>query len=373
MSLFHLLSRLAASVGRPIDVLGVGECSQDLVLRLPAGVSLDRPLPEKLCASELVALGGGQIATALVAARRLGRSAAFCGAVGDDAIGREVLAELGREGVLTTDVRVCAGATTRTAVLLVDAAGERVVLEVRHPALGPGEAAPSEHRVATARTLHVDGTFPAASLAAARLARCHGTLVSVDLDRPFPGVEELLELADVCAVSARFPELLFGETGERAVLRLRERAPQAAVLLVTRGEHGCVLVRDEPGPGGQLAPAESVEAAPIAPSGPPGSRLRAVPAFVPPLVRDTTACGDTFHAALLVALLRRADAPAAPALPPALQHEHDEELLLPLVRFAQAAAALKCRDLGRRGCPWLDEVTTFLRSAQEMSAAGAAG
>ncbi|MFO0573162.1 MAG: carbohydrate kinase family protein [Polyangia bacterium] len=354
MSLSHLLSRLAASVGRPIDVLGVGECSQDLVLRLPAGVALDRPLPEKLCAAELVVLGGGQIATALVAARRLGRSAAFCGAVGDDAIGREVLAELGREGVLTPCVRVCAGATTRSAVLLVDAAGERVVLEVRHPALGPGEAAPDEHLVATARTLHVDGTFPAASLAAARLARRHGTLVSVDLDRPFPGVEELLELADVCAVSASFPEQLFGETGEQAALRLRERAAQAQVVLVTRGERGCLLVGEAPGP--------SERASTAVPAGP---RLRAVPAFVPPLLRDTTACGDTFHAALLVALLRRADAPAAPALPPLLQHEHDEETLLQLVRFAQAAAALKCRDLGRRGCPWLDEVTAFLRAAPE--------
>ena len=171
MSVTRLLSRLAASVGRPIDVLGVGECSQDLVLTLPPGVKLGQPLPEKLTAAALISLGGGQVATALVAARRLGRSAAFCGAVGDDAIGREILAELVHEGVDTAEVRVCAGATSRTAVLLVDAAGERVVLEVRHPALGPGEAAPSERLVATARTLHVDGTFPEASLGAARRAR----------------------------------------------------------------------------------------------------------------------------------------------------------------------------------------------------------
>ena len=55
---------------------------------------------------------------------------------------------------------------------------------------------------------------------------------------------------------------------------------------------------------------------------------------------DTTACGDTFHAAFLCALLE--------AQPPRQA-----------LRFANAAAALKCRDLGRRGCPTRAEVNAL--------------
>lgn len=330
----ELLLRLRASSGRPFDVLGVGECSHDLVLTLPPGEALSRPLPDKLRASSLEALGGGQIATALVAARRLGRAAAFCGAVGDDASGREVLAGLAAEGVDLRAVRICAGASTRTAVLLVDEAGERAVLEVRHPGLVIDEGSPPEALVAAARVLHVDGTFPMASLAAARLARRYGTLVSVDLDRPFPGVDELLELADLCAVSERFPQLLLGEPdADRAALRLAERAPGAGLIVVTRGERGCAVISSgSPGPSASAAPPMTL-----------------LPAFTPPVLRDTTGCGDTFRAALIVALLERAET----QLPQGLLHA---------VSFAQAAAALKCGAPGRRGCPTLEQVHGFLRS-----------
>lgn len=332
----ELLSRLRASIGRPFDVLGVGECSHDLVLTLPPGEALSRPLPDKLRASSLEALGGGQIATALVAVRRLGRSAAFCGAVGDDASGREVLAGLSAEGVDLRAVRTCAGASTRTAVLLVDQAGERAVLEVRHPGLTLDAEWPPEALVAAARVLHVDGTFPQASLAAARLARRYGTLVSLDLDRPFPGVDELLELADLCAVSERFPQLLLGEAdADRAALRLAERAPGAGLLVVTRGERGCAIVST----GSTVPPAGEAP-------------MTVLPAFTPPALRDTTGCGDTFRAALIVALLERAET-LEPQQPQGLLHA---------VSFAQAAAALKCGALGRRGCPTLDQVQAFLRT-----------
>jgi sugar/nucleoside kinase (ribokinase family) len=65
------------------------------------------------------------------------------------------------------------------------------------------------------------------------------------------------------------------------------------------------------------------------------------PAFPAERVVDTTACGDTFRAALLVALLD--------GLRPA------EGL-----RFANAAASLKTRDLGRRGCPRRAEVNALM-------------
>ena len=68
----RLLRKARATAQRPLDVLGIGECSADLVLKLPTGVSLSQALPDKLSATEFLQLGGGQIATAMVAAQRLG-------------------------------------------------------------------------------------------------------------------------------------------------------------------------------------------------------------------------------------------------------------------------------------------------------------
>ncbi|HUQ01407.1 MAG TPA: PfkB family carbohydrate kinase, partial [Kofleriaceae bacterium] len=64
------------------------------------------------------------------------------------------------------------------------------------------------------------------------------------------------------------------------------------------------------------------------------------PAF-PVDVVDTTACGDTFHAAAICALL-------------------DGKSIGETLRFANAAAALKCRGLGRSGCPRKSEVDELL-------------
>src|SRR5260370_37591603 len=68
------------------DVVGLGECSMDevwLVDGLPAAGS-------KVRAVRRERLGGGQVATAMVAGARLGLRAAYVGAVGDDAAAARV-------------------------------------------------------------------------------------------------------------------------------------------------------------------------------------------------------------------------------------------------------------------------------------------
>ena len=60
---------------------------------------------------------------------------------------------------------------------------------------------------------------------------------------------------------------------------------------------------------------------------------------------DTTGAGDVFHAGFIYGLLENWEV---------------EEVL----RFANAVAALKCRDLGgRKGIPTLEEVKKFLGSS----------
>jgi sugar/nucleoside kinase (ribokinase family) len=57
---------------------------------------------------------------------------------------------------------------------------------------------------------------------------------------------------------------------------------------------------------------------------------------------DTTGAGDVFHAGFIYGLLQNWE-------------------LIEILRFANAVAALKCRDLGRRrGIPTLEEIQRFL-------------
>jgi sugar/nucleoside kinase (ribokinase family) len=298
---------------RDFDVVGFGECSVDEVWVVP---SLEPgALTGKLRAHKRDRLGGGQIATAMVACARLGLRAAFCATVGDDGDAAEVIDGLTDESVDVAGVQRFARATTRVALILVDERGQRVVIEN-----GRGASAPAppllRERVAQARIVHLDVTEPAYAMLAAHHARETGTLVSLDVDHPAPGLDELLPLVDVCITSRGVPEQLTGESNLEAALR--------ALAAKTSGLVGCTLDGD----GAALLD---------------DGHLILSPAFPVDHMIDTTACGDTFHAAFLCALLE--------AQPPRQA-----------LRFANAAAALKCRDLGRRGCPTRAEVNALLAS-----------
>ncbi len=296
---------------RDFDVVGFGECSVDEVWVVP---SLEAgAFAGKLRAHKRDRLGGGQIATAMVACARLGLRTAFCATVGEDADASEVVDGLADEGVDVAGVQRFARAVTRVALILVDTKGQRVVLDTGRAGLAPAPPLLRE-RVAQARIVHLDVTEPAYAMLAALHAREVGTLVSLDIDHPAPGLDELLPLVDVCITSRGVPEQLTGEANFEAGLR--------ALAAKTNGLVGCTLDAD----GAALLH---------------DGHLILSPAFPVDHMIDTTACGDTFHAAFLCALIE--------AQPPRQA-----------LRFANAAAALKCRDLGRRGCPTRAEVNALI-------------
>jgi sugar/nucleoside kinase (ribokinase family) len=302
-----LRERLEARRGAAWDVVGVGECSVDDVWVLPGKLSSG----SKVRASHHERIGGGQIATALVACARLDLKVAFAGAVGDDPAGRALLDGLAAERVDVTGATLVTGAT-RTALVLVDGAGERTVIEHVDKKVAP-PAAPVAS-IGAARVLHVDATQLGAGLQAARAARERGVVVSLDLDHVGPGVSELVALADVCVTSEGVPQTLTGEDDLEQALRKLQALGPGALVGCTLGARGAAMLDD--------------------------GHLLLSPAF-PVEVVDTTACGDTFHAALIRALL-------------------DEKPVGEVVRFANAAAALKCRALGRKGCPTKAEVDELL-------------
>ncbi len=336
----RLFARLAASSGRPLDLLGLGECSLDRVLRVPGRLAELAPLfadplrGGKLSAKSLDIVGGGQVATALCAAARLGCRTAFAGVVGDDSDGREVLAGLHAEGVETAATIVGPGLPTRSALVLVDEHGDRVVLEHRHPDLVAARGAVAPALLSQARIVHVDATFPTAAKQVLRDGQAAGALTSLDLDGDTREAVALLHEADLAVVAASVPlRLCGGPDVEAATLALARQIP--AVLLVTLGEAGSLLAIPD-GAGARL----HHQAA-----------YRAESVGVQP---DSTACGDTYRAALLAALL---DASTA-------MEDTPLDRLTSAMQQGSAAAALKCRDLGRRGCPSRAELTAFLASPQ---------
>lgn len=296
----------------PFDVVGIGEISVDDVVLL-AGAA-----PRwggKLLARGRERIGGGQVATAMVALARLGLRTALVGAVGSDEAGAAAIEGLRAEGVDTRGVRRVDGARTRTAVILVDEAGERTVIADEDPRLGLELDAEGLALCAAGRVLHADGSFPAASRAAAERARAAGRVVSCDLEldgQDGEAARALLPLVDLT--------LLAGGLSGDGVSERPGAAGDDGVVVLTLGERGAIGW-------------EGRAAAP-----------RSQPAFTVAKVVDTTACGDTFRAGFLCAFLDGGDLGAC-------------------LRFGCAAAALKVRDLGRRGCPRRDEVEALLQEA----------
>jgi sulfofructose kinase len=293
---------------RALDVVGLGECSVDEVWVVPS-----RPeWSGKLHALRRERLGGGQVATAMVAAARLGLRAAWLGAVGDDLAGRIVTDGLADEGV-EVHARALAGATRSALILVDEKSGDRSVIEhVDRRVVLPSDELDGS-LIARARVLHLDGTHMSTALAAARIARAHDVVVSIDVDHARPGLDELLELVDVCVVSEGVPHQLTGEDDlEQALRQMAKRT--GPFVCCTLGPRGAAALDD-----GHLvlSPAFDVE------------------------VVDTTACGDTFHAGVIAALL-------------------EGRSVGDTLRFANAAAGLKCRDLGRRGCPTHAEVNALI-------------
>lgn len=298
------------------DVVGVGLNAVDFLCVVPHLPAFDT----KLKMSRFHLAGGGQVATALVALSRWGLKCAYAGKVGGDELGQFTLRELAREGVDTRSVKVARGSASQCAAVLInETSGERTIVWHRpKEAELTAEEVPLE-LVGSARALLIDGHEAEAALTAAQEARRAGAQVVLDAEELSPLTEELLRFTDHCISTADFAEAFSGDSDLRCALEaIRAAGPQVAG--VTLGRAGCVALGEA---GLSLSPGFKVA------------------------VVDTTGCGDVFHAGYLFGLLRG--------------WSMDRRL-----EFANAAAALKCRELGgRAGIPTLKEVDAFLSDPPE--------
>ena len=293
-------------------VLCVGIATQDQIYAVEA--MPDRP--DKFRASDLAIIGGGTAATAAFAVARLGGEAMLASRLGDDKTGSDILAELEAERVDCSLLRRYPGHRSPSSAVMVDPQGERLVVCYADRSL-PEEASHLPERLPSgvgAVLGDVSWIEGAKRLFAA--ARSAGVLRLIDGDRVVEDADYFDSATHIAYSAATLRRLTGVEDWAAGLATLARRA--ANWLAVTDGPRGTwftengAIVRE---------PAPAVAAV------------------------DTLGAGDVFHGALALALAEG-------------RPERDG------VRFANAAAALKCtRFGGRAGTPSRAEVEAFMRGS----------
>jgi len=222
------------------DVVGLGENSVDLVLAVPQPPAI-AGAANKLKILDREVRCGGQTATAVTAAARMGLRAAYVGTFGHDEYGTVIRSSLKRDGIDVSQAQV-REAPNRYAVILIDKrTGERMVLWDRDPRLAMDADAMPDALIESTRILHVDVTDPQASISAAHRARERGVLVTTDVDKLDDNAHEVLKTATHAIVAEHVPTEMTGiEDLDAAVRAMRQSI--GGVIVVTRGARGAMAL-----------------------------------------------------------------------------------------------------------------------------------
>jgi sugar/nucleoside kinase (ribokinase family) len=284
------------------DVVGFGVNAFDYLIRVSeypaAGTKIELTSESRS--------PGGEAASTLAGLQRLGLKTAYAGRFGGDPEGALGLESLKAEGVDVSWAETIADARTQVGFIIVDdEGGERTVMWHRDPKLAYPPDAEPDHRIAVGgRVLHLTPHDTQMCIKLARAARQDGVVVSIDIDRVFDGIDELLPLVDVCIASAEFPQLAFGVSDPRDGLSEISRRYGCPVAGVTLGEKGSIFLTD-----GTIIEGDSFDV--------PGGCV------------DTTGAGDAFRAGFLFGMIKG-------------------QTVNETIRTAAAVAALKCRGIGAR-------------------------
>ena len=279
------------------------------------------PTPStKTPTDEFLITGGGCAANAALAIARLGGAARFAGPLGDDELSTHIVDGLKRAKVDIGAITRIRRAVTSVSGIFIDPTGERLLTTRRGSGLATARPNDPARLVRGVHAVLADNHFPEFVTPICVAARETGLPVVLDVDKPAPLTDPLLALASHAIFSA---EALRQATAMDDFARALEQASRfcTGMVAVTDGTNGAFWRE--------------------------GVTLRHQPAFAVEAI-DTLAAGDVFHGAFVLAL--------------AEGQEHTEAL-----RFASAAAALKCTRFGGIvGTPKRAEVRELLTAARLM-------
>jgi sugar/nucleoside kinase (ribokinase family) len=306
-------------------ILCIGIPVRDLTFRV-AGVPARG---SKENASHFDEICGGNSLNAAIGIVRLGGRASMCGPMGDakETASRYIFDQLAHEGIETQHIVHMVGLVTPISGIMIDPTGERTIVTFRDPELWKVQLPSADALLEDCAAILVESRCAEFSTELCAEARRRGIPVVVDVDRAMSLSEGLLTASSHLVFSSEpLQETADIDDDGAALKKIAKLTP--SFLAGTRGARGTIWLDDQ-------------------------GQLQETPAF-PVHTVDTLGAGDVFHGAFALAITEGQDIQDA-------------------LRFASAAAALKCTRFGGAfAAPQRAEVEALLAQGRSASAEGLA-
>ncbi|WP_375778237.1 sugar kinase [Bradyrhizobium sp. ma5] len=296
----------------PPRILCIGLPVRDLTFRVnvPARGSKEN-------ATHFDEICGGNALNAAIGIARLGGRAAICGPMGDsrETSSRYIFDKMAEEGIETNHLIHMPDLVTPISAIMIDDTGERTIVTFRDPELWKVKLPPTELLLEDCAAILTESRCAPFCTELCAEAVKRGIPVVVDVDRAMSMREGLLIASSHLVFSSEPLQQTADVTDDgQALQKLAKLTP--SFLAGTRGPQGTIWLNEKGG-------------------------LEETAAF-PVHTVDTLGAGDVFHGAFALAITEKQE-------------------LRQALRFASAAAALKCtRFGGAYAAPQRTEVEAFL-------------
>jgi sulfofructose kinase len=271
----------------------------------------------KVLPERAVQAASGMATAAATTIARLGGNVELWARVGDDPSGDSFLRDLSRESVRIDRIRRIPGARTAFSTILVDRAGERLVVPYTDPSLDPDPSWLPLHEVASAAAVLVDMRWLEGARALLVEARRHKVPTILDADiAPTDALREMITLADHVLFSEPALLSLAANASPREALMEIAADLEADVVGVTLGAAGSLIWQRDASATGTVHEFASISISAV----------------------DTLNAGDVWHGTYVYGLVNNWGVARA-------------------AQLANVAAAMKCEHFGGRlGSPRLSEL-----------------
>jgi len=288
----------AAAPKIPPRILCVGMPVRDLTFRVQ-GVP-GRGSKEN--ASHFEEICGGNALNAAIGIVRLGGRASICGPMGDsqETSSRYIFEQMAHEGIDTGHIVHMQGLVTPISAIMIDPSGERTIVTFRDPELWKVRLPPADILLDDCQAILTESRCAEFCTDLCAEARHRGIPVIVDVDRAMSLREGLLTASSHLVFSSEPLQETADMTDDGEALKKIARLT-SSFLAGTRGPRGTIWLNER-------------------------QQLEETPAF-PVHTVDTLGAGDVFHGAFALAIT-------------------EGQELRDALRFASAAAALKCTRFG---------------------------
>jgi len=303
----------------PPRILCIGMPVRDLTFRVhgvPARGSKENATHfEEIC--------GGNALNAAIGIVRLGGRASVCGPMGDarEVSSRFIFERLAHEGIETNHLVHMPGLVTPISGIMIDPSGERTIVTFRDPELWKVSLPDSDVLLEDCAAILTESRCAEFCTELCAEACRRGIPVIVDVDRAMSLREGLLTASSHLVFSSE-PLQETADVADDGLALKKIAKLTSSFLAGTRGSRGTIWLDEQ-------------------------QNLQETPAF-PVHTVDTLGAGDVFHGALALAITEGQELRAA-------------------LRFASAAAALKCTRFGGAfAAPQRAEVEQLLGQDQKV-------